>query len=67
LLVCFVFFVINLLLARSITFEKLESRIYLFHGESAQWKTLHSVPHDLGDPGKLFLIVLNIQEKEISI
>ena len=40
------------LLAASITFEKQESRVYLFHGESAQWKTLYSVPHDLGDPGK---------------
>jgi len=37
--------------ASSITYEKLESRIYLFHGKSAQWKTLHTVPHDLGDPG----------------
>jgi hypothetical protein len=40
-----------LFLASSITYEKLESRVYLFHGRSAHWKTLHSVPHDLGDPG----------------
>jgi hypothetical protein len=41
-------------LATTITYENLESRIYLFHGHAAQWKTLHSVPHDLGDPGKSF-------------
>jgi hypothetical protein len=38
--------------ARSIIYENVESRIYLFHGRAGQWKTLHSVPHDLGDPGK---------------
>ncbi len=37
--------------ARSIIYENVESRIYLFHGRAGQWKTLHSVPHDLGDPG----------------
>jgi non-lysosomal glucosylceramidase len=42
----------SIISASSITYEKLESRIYLFHGRAAQWKTLHSVPHDLGDPGK---------------
>ncbi|CAF3473761.1 unnamed protein product [Rotaria sp. Silwood1] len=36
--------------ATSIAFEKLESRVYLFHGQSGIWKTLNSVPHDLGDP-----------------
>lgn len=46
-----------MILATSITYEKQESRIYLFHGHSAQWKTLHSVPHDLGDPGKFMLLV----------
>lgn len=40
-------------LASTIAYEKLESRVYLFHGRAAHWKTLHSVPHDLGDPGKL--------------
>jgi hypothetical protein len=37
--------------ANTIAYEKLESRVYLFHGRAAHWKTLHSVPHDLGDPG----------------
>jgi len=36
--------------ASSITYEKLDPRVYLFHGHRAQWKTKHSVPHDLGDP-----------------
>ena len=42
------------LLAAAIIYEKIESRVYLFHGRKAQWKTMHSVPHDLGDPGQLF-------------
>jgi len=39
-------------LATTIIYENIESRVYLFHGHAAHWKTLHSVPHDLGDPGK---------------
>ncbi|CAF1053763.1 unnamed protein product [Adineta steineri] len=45
--------------ARSIIYEKLESRIYLFHGQAGQWKTLHSVPHDLGDPDEEPWLLIN--------
>ncbi|CAF0984068.1 unnamed protein product [Adineta steineri] len=43
----------------TITYEKLESRIYLFHGQASHWKTLHSVPHDLGDPDEEPWLLIN--------
>jgi hypothetical protein len=48
----YIYFNCLFFLATSITYENLEPRIYLYHGRAAYWKTLHSVPHDLGDPGK---------------
>ncbi|CAF1547381.1 unnamed protein product, partial [Adineta ricciae] len=50
---------IQLDFARSIIYEKLESRVYLFHGQAGQWKTLHSVPHDLGDPDEEPWLLIN--------
>jgi non-lysosomal glucosylceramidase len=49
---------ISVVLASSIIYEKRETRIYLYHGRRAHWKTLHSVPHDLGDPGILFYVLI---------
>lgn len=43
-------------LASSIPFERLEQRVYLFHGQRSAWKTQYAVPHDLGDPGNLGLL-----------
>lgn len=48
--------------AKSIAYEKRERRTYLFHGRSAHWKTLHSVPHDLGDPGMLLIFFHTLVE-----
>ncbi|CAF4494167.1 unnamed protein product [Rotaria socialis] len=45
--------------ASSIMYEKRECRTYLFHGRSAHWKTLHTVPHDLGDPDEEPWISIN--------
>ncbi|CAF2719013.1 unnamed protein product [Rotaria sp. Silwood2] len=45
--------------ASSIDYEKRENRTYLFHGRSAHWKTLHSVPHDLGDPDEEPWLLIN--------
>ncbi|CAF2632217.1 unnamed protein product [Rotaria sp. Silwood2] len=45
--------------ATSIICEKLESRAYLFCGQSGQRKTLHSVPHDLGDPDEEPWLLIN--------
>ena len=42
----------SLFLASAVAYEKVDTRVYLYHGRSAHRKTLHSVPHDLGDPGK---------------
>ncbi len=49
---------ISVVLASSIIYEKRDTRIYLYHGRRAHWKTLHSVPHDLGDPGILFYVLI---------
>ncbi|CAF0909888.1 unnamed protein product [Adineta ricciae] len=43
----------------TITYEKLESRVYLYHGRASHWKTLHSVPHDLGDPDEEPWLLIN--------
>jgi hypothetical protein len=54
----YIYFNCLFFLATSITYENLEPRVYLFHGNFAHWKTLHSVPHDLGDPGKFIEYIL---------
>ncbi|CAF4727784.1 unnamed protein product [Rotaria sp. Silwood1] len=45
--------------ASSVAYEKRETRTYLFHGRAAHWKTLHTVPHDLGDPDEEPWLLIN--------
>ena len=51
-------FIYLLTLASSIASENRRPRTYLFNGRTAHWKTLHSVPHDLGDPGRVLTMLI---------
>jgi len=45
--------------ASAVAYEKVDTRVYLYHGRSAHRKTLHSVPHDLGDPDEEPWVLVN--------